>query len=50
MKGVLFTGIVVLIMMALYFKFLHKKIVGSENSSTEEKSYGYDSENYGYED
>lgn len=39
MKGVLFTGIVILLMLALYFKFLHNKVTGGEA-----KSFGFSEE------
>lgn len=43
MKGVLFTGIIFLLILALYFKFVHNRVTGAET-----KAYGYD-EDYGYD-
>ncbi len=53
MKGVLFTGLIFLVILALYFKFAHNKVMAAgkkEEGAEDKKGYGYDSEeNYGYE-
>lgn len=53
MKGALFTGLIFLVFLALYFKFVHSKVMSAgkkKEEGSEEKGYGYDSEeNYGYE-
>lgn len=50
MKGLLFTGIVFLILLVVYFKFIHKKVVGEEETDPADKitkKYGYN-EDHGY--
>lgn len=52
MKGALFTGLIFLVFLALYFKFVHSKVMSAgkkKEEGSEEKGYGYD-EDYGYDE